>query len=149
MQAGAPRDLLDRPASAFVARFVGEAAVVEATVDGESEGGGLRVRLGDGTTLVAAPPPGPRPAAGAPAGLVLRPADLRLAAGGDGIPARVLSVEDLGRRRRYRLALGGGREVVADEPDAAREAHAPGDDVRVVTAVRPPLVGAPGDEDDA
>lgn len=51
-QVGAPRALYDRPATAFVAGFVGEANRWRGRV-ARAEGGSARIVLGDGTELVA------------------------------------------------------------------------------------------------
>jgi multiple sugar transport system ATP-binding protein len=54
-QAGAPLDLFERPASRYVAGFLGSPAMNFLDVQLVAEGGGLALRLGDGT-LLALPP---------------------------------------------------------------------------------------------
>jgi putative spermidine/putrescine transport system ATP-binding protein len=49
-QIGPPHEAYERPATAFVAHFLGKTNMLEATVEGEGEG--RRVAIGDGTWLV-------------------------------------------------------------------------------------------------
>jgi iron(III) transport system ATP-binding protein len=80
VQVAAPHAIYREPATAAVARFVGEGGLVPTLVAGPVHDGRAPVRLSDGTVLAA------RAAAaqpGGPALLCLRPEDLRLAAEGE------------------------------------------------------------------
>ena len=77
-QVGTPADVLRRPATPFVAEFTGSDNVFEATVvasDGEHDGDGARLRVGDLTLDVTATAP-----AGTTVTACLRPSRLRVAA---------------------------------------------------------------------
>ena len=56
-QVGTPEELYDRPATRFVATFVGRASVLPGTFEGEGETGRVRLRLG-GAAAAAATDPG-------------------------------------------------------------------------------------------
>ncbi|PHK93503.1 polyamine ABC transporter ATP-binding protein [Pseudoroseomonas rhizosphaerae] len=105
LQVGRPAELYDRPASRFVAGFLGTANLIEGRVDGGAfQAGGARLPL----------PPG---AASGPAVLALRPQALRLLREGDAtLPARVLRAEFLGGHVRYILEAGEALTLVAEEP---------------------------------
>ncbi|MGG5809129.1 ABC transporter ATP-binding protein [Falsiroseomonas sp. CW058] len=104
LQVGAPAELYDRPASRFVAGFLGTANLIEGEVAaGGFRAGGLALRIGD--------------AAPGRATLALRPQAVTLLRGGDGgIPARVLRAEFLGGHVRYTLEAGEGLRLTAEEP---------------------------------
>ena len=77
-QVGTPADVLRRPATPFVAEFTGSDNVFEATVvasDGEHDGDGARLRVGDLTLDVTATAP-----VGTAVTACLRPSRLRVAA---------------------------------------------------------------------
>ncbi len=122
-QMAAPRELYDRPASAFVAGFVGESSLLEAVVV-EVEGERVVVRTAGGQSLGAA---GTAARPGARVLVLLRPdaavihdAD----APGDGALGGV--VEDLadpGPVERLRVRLDGGERVTVTRP---RRAERPG-----------------------
>ncbi len=102
-QVGTPADIYHRPATRFVAGFIGQPpmALVEATGDG-----GL-LRLGDGTPLV--------PAAARGAVLAgVRPEAVTLA--GDGPPLVPLLREDLGSHVVQVFRLSDGQRVTATVP---------------------------------
>ena len=114
-QVGPPESLYGRPATAFVAGFVGLAS----RVPGVARDGRVEVL---GTSL-----PTSSPVADGPAVAFVRPEDL--AFGADGVPGRVLATSFLGALRRTEVDLGGGiRVVVQHAPEEAAEA---GDEVRV------------------
>jgi multiple sugar transport system ATP-binding protein len=89
-QCDTPRVLYDAPVNAFVAGFIGSPAMN--LIEGSIEQGGVRI----GSTLI----PAPREPVGNGAGRVvtvgLRPESLELAPDGQGIPAVVNIVEELG-----------------------------------------------------
>jgi ABC-type Fe3+/spermidine/putrescine transport system ATPase subunit len=111
VQVGTPQELYNRPASRFVADFLGEANFIEGEVAGES-GGRVQVRTPLGTLVALS-------AGGGPGGLVVaqrtavtccvRPERLSLAVGGgEGIPATVETTTYLGSSSQYNCRLGNG-----------------------------------------
>jgi glycerol transport system ATP-binding protein len=121
VQIGTPQELFERPAHTFVGYFIGSPGmnVIPAQVEGD------RARLADGSSV----PLGQ--GYGAVAGRVeigVRPEFARLSAAGgaEGLPVRVLRVEDVGRHRIVRAELAGTPiNVLAGEdealgPDVAR-----------------------------
>jgi sulfate transport system ATP-binding protein len=103
-QVGTPDEILDRPATSFVAGFVGEAVRLPVDADGRM------IRLG----------PHSIPAADesicGPAELFVRPRDFALADGAaDVIPARVVAVRRTGPARRAELVLAEGLPTVEIE----------------------------------
>ncbi len=125
-QLDAPATLYERPANAFVARFIGENNRLAGTVSGiDSEDGMVKVALAGGRSLWAMR--GDCGAAGARAVVSVRPERIALAPGPaadlseDAIPARVVETIYLGDHVRVRLALEGGAEVMAKRPIAAAD----------------------------
>jgi putative spermidine/putrescine transport system ATP-binding protein len=106
-QLGTPREVYERPATRFVADFVGASSVLEArAVDGETVdlGAGLRLRV----ALREAPAPGRA------LRLLVRPERVELGgAGPNALTARVASVMYLGDHCEVRLELPGGHRVLA------------------------------------
>ena len=94
-QFGPPLELFNRPANLFVAGFIGSPKMNFLTAGLIHGSEGSVIRLQDGSDLpvpqsrFGTPPSGP-------AVLGIRPGDLELAETGDGIPAAVTSVEQLG-----------------------------------------------------
>ncbi len=117
VQVGRPDEVYRNPADAFVARFVGEADVVEARCDGR----GLDTPLG---RLDVA---GPVPAAG-PALAVVRPEAIRLAADPDG-PARVVAATYFGHDQLVEIALDG--DLLLRARTGSERLFRPGDRVRL------------------
>jgi glycerol transport system ATP-binding protein len=118
LQIGTPSELFERPAHSFVGYFIGSPGMnfLPARING-------REAAVDGTIFdldarYAAP------AAGQKVEIGFRPDYATVRAAG-GIRARVLKVEDLGRRRLARLALGGQEAMATLAPEADL---APGDD---------------------
>ncbi len=107
LQIGTPTELFERPAHAFVGYFIGSPGMnfLPATLQGDA------ARVADavfplGAHYAAAP------------GIVrlgFRPDYATVTPDGNGIPVSVRGIEDLGRRRRARVALG-GHELVATLP---------------------------------
>jgi iron(III) transport system ATP-binding protein len=126
-QVGTAEELYYRPASEFVARFIGRTNLLSARVVSahEVEVEGLRLAVASG-----------RPA-GATVLLVVRPEMISLKADGQGT-ARVLQRTFLGEKTDYQLALGGavlqvaasGRGVLA--PDSAVSVAIDSDGVHVL-----------------
>jgi ABC-type Fe3+/spermidine/putrescine transport system ATPase subunit len=98
-QMDSPEEIYARPATLFVATFIGTMNRLEA----HSAGNGR---------LLAGPFSAPltfadRLQADAPLVAGIRPEDLQLGSGGDGVPARIDSVVDLGHYRRVTLTAEG------------------------------------------
>jgi iron(III) transport system ATP-binding protein len=99
-QIGTPEDLYDRPASPFIADFIGDANLIRgAIVGGQFVAGGL--------TLPLAGPDGP-------ATVSIRPERIRLSPGG---PARISTATYLGSRIEYSVTSE-GVEVLVSRPIA-------------------------------
>jgi len=102
-QNGAPMDILDRPETEFVARFVGEVNVFPATIDGDrATAGSLQARI------QGEPPLGP-------AHLVIRAYDLKLWREDPGI-ATVQRIVTFGDRVRVQADVDGAGSIVAFFP---------------------------------
>ncbi|MFD1882930.1 ABC transporter ATP-binding protein [Paracoccus pacificus] len=113
-QAGTPRDLYQNPASEFIADFMGEASVVDASVisvDGDS----AVVRIGDlDVTLPAIG--GARPG---PARLAVRSNAINIRPGRGGLNGRVLTSAYLGDHIEYELDSAAGRLFAVDHENTA------------------------------
>jgi putative spermidine/putrescine transport system ATP-binding protein len=131
-QVAEPAELYSRPATAFVAEFVGTMNRLPA----ELAGGGTAVTV-LGTT-VPAQQGGP---VSGPVDALVRPENLTVAAaeGGNGI---VTGRTFLGAVTRVAVRLSGDTEVVVDVSSAAAAAMAPGTAVRVRIPPVPVLVAA-------
>lgn len=102
-QVGTPEDLYRRPESAVVARFVGRAAWLRATVE---NGAGLSVRIP--ALEIAWPASAPRPlAAGQQVELCVRPEALAIAADGAGLRGVIEERRFLGANSLYTVRAGG------------------------------------------
>jgi putative spermidine/putrescine transport system ATP-binding protein len=135
-QLAEPAELYSRPATAFVAEFVGTMNRLPA----ELGGGGTAVTV-LGTT-VPAQEGGP---SSGPVDALVRPENLAVAAAEDGngiVTARTF----LGAVTRVAVRLSGDTEVAVDMSSAAAAAMAPGTAVRVSLPAAPVLV-APRSED--
>ena len=108
LQIGTPGELFDKPAHSFVGYFIGSPGMnfLPATLDGaQAHAGGAAFDLQ--RTY-------PQPAAGANLKLGFRP-DYAFLSDRGGIEVRVLRIEDLGRRRLARIAIG-PHEAIASLP---------------------------------
>ena len=103
-QVAAPEEIYERPATRFVAGFVGTANFFEGTGDGKV------VRTDDGLSIEAA--------ATGPVTLVVRPERMRVNAG-NGIAARVEEVLYQGASTSIILRAGGRKILVEDANDGA------------------------------
>ena len=103
-QIGTPREIYERPSSAFVASFVGSTNLFS----GEAA----------------------RRIAGREGVFTLRPENVRLSRDGDGLEARITSMQYLGAETRFHCALDDGMSISATE--VSSEIH----DLRVGTMVR-------------
>ncbi len=120
-QCDTPRMLYEQPANAFVAGFIGSPPMnlVQATVDAEG------IRVGSVVIPATGRPPG---AVGETVSVGLRPESLRLVGPGQGVPAVVTIVEELGAEAFLHAeldngagdGLGGGGSIIARvEPNQA------------------------------
>ncbi len=123
-QLDAPRALYERPANAFVARFIGENNRLSGTVE-RIAADDCTVRLADGSAVAARAMD--VAAAGSPVTVSIRPERVVLRHAGEGaaaspsancLRARVLEVIYLGDHVRARLALAGRDDFVAKLPIA-------------------------------
>ena len=131
-QLAEPAELYARPATAFVAEFVG----IMNRLPGELDSGGTVVTV-LGSTLPAqegGPASGPVDALVRPENLTVTPAE-----GGNGI---VTSRTFLGSITRVAVLLSGDTEVAVDVPSTASAAMTPGTAVRVAIPPAPVLVAA-------
>src|SRR3954463_8550093 len=124
-QLGAPSQVYDRPATPFVADFIGDMNQLEGTLqrDGDRlvcDVDGLRFGIG---LVVREAEVGQRVRIG------LRPEELHASMGGDGAPAVAQTAMVLGHQLQVVARLEGGAEVMARQPRAGGEgavAFAPG-----------------------
>jgi putative spermidine/putrescine transport system ATP-binding protein len=132
-QVASPDDLYERPATAFVAGFVGTMNRIPAVLgDGDVEFLGVRREV-----LGAPPPPGP-------AFALMRPEALSVEADPRGA-GRVVTRTFSGATTRLAVALPDGVEVRADVPSAGSQGLTPGTAVTVTPAERPALVEPAGE----
>jgi putative spermidine/putrescine transport system ATP-binding protein len=131
-QVAEPAELYSRPATAFVAEFVGTMNRLPAELGG---GGTVVTVLG---TTVPAQEGGP---SSGPVDALVRPENLAVAAaeGGNGI---VTGRTFLGAVTRVAVRLSGDTEVAVDVSSAAAAAMAPGTAVQVSLPAAPVLVAA-------
>jgi multiple sugar transport system ATP-binding protein len=118
-QVGTPMEIYDRPANAFVARFVGSPAMTLAPVTlVPGEEAHASVRLGNGAEVATRVPRDGLPD-GEALQLGLRPETVVVTAPGAGTTdARVELVERLGDRSLVYARLGDGQEVIAVDDGA-------------------------------
>jgi len=138
VQVGTPEEVYERPATAFVARFLGDANVLAGRI-ASLDLAGAAIDVGAGAPLRAADAAGF--GAGAAVEVALRPE--RISFGVDGVPAVVEEVTFVGADVRFLSRLASGAVVAVRRP--AEEAPRPrvGDTVGLVVptaAVR--VVGA-------
>jgi spermidine/putrescine ABC transporter ATP-binding subunit len=118
-QAGPPAELYERPATQFVADFIGASNCLVGSV--ALSGEGCRFVTAEGLTVpVAAPPRGAGPPAPRAASLVIRPERVRWAHEEKtdvAVPGVVTTVTYLGERIRYRVQLDGGPTVTLTQPN--------------------------------
>ncbi|WP_295314979.1 ABC transporter ATP-binding protein [Roseobacter sp.] len=110
VQIGTPQELFERPAHTFVGYFIGSPGMnlFDAQIDGQTALiNGVKMPLGagfapaDGRTQVG-----------------VRPEFIRLSDAENGLPAKILRVEDVGRHKIVRLDVGGTQvSAIAGEGD--------------------------------
>ncbi|MFN3487420.1 MAG: ABC transporter ATP-binding protein, partial [Planctomycetota bacterium] len=116
-QVGPPEEIYERPATRFVAEFVGSGNFFEGTGDGRV------VRTRDGFTIEAA--------ATGEVTLLVRPEKIRIPGGSDGIPARVEEVLYQGSSASIILRAGARRIVAEDANDGTLAQVRPGETITV------------------
>jgi iron(III) transport system ATP-binding protein len=131
-QVGTAEQVYDRPASAFVAAFIGRTNLVPGVYRGDGQ-----VAVADQLLSAADRPSGL--SADAPVYLCVRPHDVALAAaatppttGAQSLRGRVTRATFLGDSREYLIDLDSGSSLRAATPPAER--HAPGETVLVALA---------------
>ena len=114
-QVGAPSDVYDRPASTFVASFIGSPPMN--LLPGRVTESGQHVVLSDGQH-VPVPTALAQARAGRPVTLGVRPEDIRHgpAAGGSGLTAKFDFLEELGMGRLFHGSLG-GQDIIMHATD--------------------------------
>jgi ABC-type Fe3+/spermidine/putrescine transport system ATPase subunit len=132
-QVGTPTEIYERPATEFVARFVGTANFLDGEV-AETSATGATVRTALGILVVHVA--GPQLAAGARVRLVVRPEAVRLSAtdptdGTPGIPGKIVGVTYTGAVVRYLVDAGGTRLAVDVHNPRYGPHHSDGDRVTV------------------
>jgi len=131
-QVASPRDVYNRPATAFVARFIGRSNVLPCTVLG-IDGGSVNVRVADGTVFKAPRVEetiSARVSAGDQAAISLRPESIVLTVNPDPqtagqLTGRVLTSEFTGAVNIYEVDWR-GEKIVVSAPDSFDRAE-PGD----------------------
>ncbi|CUH38937.1 Trehalose import ATP-binding protein SugC [Jannaschia seosinensis] len=98
VQTGTPQDLFEKPAHTFVGYFIGSPGMnlFDADINGRT------ARIGDATLDLGRPY-----AASGRMQVGVRPEFVRVGTGGDGLPARIRRVEDVGRHKIVRLDVMG------------------------------------------
>jgi spermidine/putrescine transport system ATP-binding protein len=126
-QIGTPEDIYDRPASVFVAGFIGTANLLPGKAE-RRDADGVLVRLPSGDAVRCSSPDG-GVADGSAATVMLRPERLTLHAGVQegGIQATVTDLIFQGPTQRVILRTDAGAEIVAHLDSADRSSGRPGD----------------------
>jgi putrescine transport system ATP-binding protein len=134
VQAGGPREVYERPASRFVAEFLGQANLIEGRIVAiDATGCQVGTALSH-TPLVAAGPSPARP--GEPVTLVVRPERMRLEPEGvlfgpNAFPGEILDVAFLGPMTSYRVRHDSGAVFHVSAPAASGAPLRRGQDVVV------------------
>ena len=122
-QEGSPRDLYERPGSAFIADFIGDANLVDCEITGMSGAGAEIVVAGQKITV-----PNEAEHRGV-AKMVLRPHQIRLTAGGAGFDGIITYAAYLGNQVQYTLDGELGQLFAVADP--AAEPLAVGQNVKI------------------
>ena len=142
-QLGSGEDLYDRPASLFVAEFIGESNIIRGRFERDGSAAGWvvgepwRCQVGAGSVQRASLD------RGTAAGLVIRRHQMRMLASTDPEPPNVSTVDGivdealyLGSDRKYGVRLADSQHVtVREQRDGTDRVWAPGDAVRVAWAL--------------
>jgi spermidine/putrescine transport system ATP-binding protein len=125
-QLGTPREIYERPATRFVAEFIGASSVLRGRATAAD-----RVTLTGGEAVRVLGVPGLR--AGEAVELAIRPERIRLA-GGEGenvMDGRVIGVVYQGLQTEFTVEVGGGQRLLVFVAEPAPAALAPGQAVRL------------------
>nr|WP_246505171.1 ABC transporter ATP-binding protein [Microvirga antarctica] len=130
-QVGSPEDLYERPLDAFVAGFLGESNMLDATIASTGDGVAILSLGGDGV-----PVPARNGVAGATVKVSVRPEHIHVAAAPDGAgawsAAQVVDTTYVGDHRRYTLRLPDGATLSVKQQIAATpHRHATGETVHL------------------
>ncbi len=118
VQEGSAETLYHRPASEFVAQFIGRTNLLRGRVTAAGDAG-VEVEVEGHRFRVAAS--GARPALGASVTLVLRPESIAMSTGGAGLRGTVVSRTFLGEKVEYHVRVGGETlHVTAYGPGGSR-----------------------------
>jgi spermidine/putrescine transport system ATP-binding protein len=141
IQIGTPQEIYDRPATLFVADFIGSSNILSGEVV-ESVGSVSVVRLASGATVRV---PAPAVATARNVAVVIRPDHMVLSpmaqgdAGTNTLPGRVTKVSFLGTHLQLAIGIGGRGEITLRRPLQAQEQGTDqpriGDDVLVAWPV--------------
>ncbi|HEX9670860.1 MAG TPA: ABC transporter ATP-binding protein [Thermoanaerobaculia bacterium] len=122
-QVGAPEELYERPATRFVAGFVGRASALPGTFEGRDGGAGrVRIAAGGSEVFWAGEEPAEGLAPGQAVELLVRPEalELRPRGGFEALAGRVVERRYAGQGTYYTVALASGSELeVLSGPHAA------------------------------
>jgi spermidine/putrescine transport system ATP-binding protein len=129
-QVGAPQEIYGRPATMFVADFVGASNCLRGTVLGGGPGG-YDVRLSaDGRSLTVPGVPGL--AEGDGVGVIVRPEAIELGDGpGTTLAGRLVDASFLGSQTVYTVAVDGCGEMTVAASKPVATLPSPGDELRV------------------
>jgi spermidine/putrescine transport system ATP-binding protein len=127
-QVGSPREIYERPETAFVADFIGSLSVLELSVD-EVVGAYAVMRLGEGERVIAVAGPDTRKGEGVrvavrPEQVQIEPAEADTPAGESRLEGRIAEIVFLGIYTQFHLETGAGRVIshrLADESLGAVE----------------------------
>jgi iron(III) transport system ATP-binding protein len=135
-QLGTPTEIYQRPASSYVADFVGAANVVPIEASAvRLQGEHAVVQLAGGQVQARVP----APLTQAQAMLVARPEDITLAQTG-GLAGRIRSQQYLGVKTSYRVELANGTSLTVEQHGSSRASLANGSDVALVFDANKTLV---------
>ena len=125
VQEGSAETLYHRPASEFVAQFIGRTNLLRGRVT--ATGDGVEVEVEGHRFSVATQ--GPRPAVGASVTLVLRPESIAMSTGGAGLRGAIVSRTFLGEKVEYHVRVGRETLHVTAYGAGGSRLHAPGETV--------------------
>jgi ABC-type Fe3+/spermidine/putrescine transport system ATPase subunit len=126
VQEGSAEALYHRPASAFVAQFIGRTNLLRGRVTAAGAAG-LEVEVHGHRLHVSAQVP--RPVVGAAVTLVLRPEAVSISSGGTGLAGTIVSRTFLGEKVEYQVRVGAETLQVTDYGAGGSRALAPGEAV--------------------
>jgi len=127
VQEGSAETLYHRPASEFVAQFIGRTNLLRGRVTAAGDGVEVEVEVEGHRFSVAAQ--GPRPSLGASVTLVLRPESIVMSTGGAGLRGTIVSRTFLGEKVEYHVRVGGETLHVTVYGAGASRLLAPGEAV--------------------